>query len=202
VEEWAHKLGKERSTYGDIPNSGPWKHGYTGQFGGTYIFFPAGRSPERYYFTTVPGDTKWRMSKTIRVKGKVRKDWLIYIKKGPDDSRIKKPGPLWKWARQGTIVGKIPRSALTDLQNQTPLALYHSNVHISYYCFVLPDGKETEHEIWEPEIVTKLENGGYRSDFGLLPKTREPYPITIEEKDYLVQTRSARRAPPGAARSH
>lgn len=170
-EAWAQKLGKERAAYGDIPNSGLWKHGYTGQFGGTYILFRAGSSTERYYYTSSPGAKRWRISRTTLVKGKIRKSWMIFVEEGKD-SRIKNPGTLWKWAGGGKVVGSVPKIAIKDLESQVPLALYHSNVHASYCSFVDPKGNESKTEYWDD------------SGKAILPKTDKPYPITVEEREY------------------
>lgn len=177
---WAQKLGKERSVFGDIPKSGLWKHGYTGQFGGTYILFRAGTSTERYYYTKSPGADRWRISRVTKQSGKIIKNWMIFIEKGTDE-RIKKPGPLWLWAGAGRIIGSIPKKALIDLQSQVPLALYHSNVHSSYGSFIFADGKESEPISWE----AGFERADNTYSFELLPKTKKPYPITSQERQYL-----------------
>jgi hypothetical protein len=183
-EVWAQKLGKERSTFGDIPNSGLWKHGYTGQFGGTYILFRAGSSTERYYYTVSPGAGRNRISRVTRLGEKIRKDWMIFIEKGAE-SRITKPGPLWIWTGRQKIVGSIPKQALADLQSQVPLAMYHSNVHYSYCSFISPDGKESEYRDWEAGFADG--NNGY--SFAMLPKTKAPYPVTVEERRYSYRKR-------------
>lgn len=188
---WALKLGRERSQYGDIPNSGLWKHGYTGQFGGTDILFRAGSSTQRYYVTSSPGADRWRISRTTMIKGAIRKDWLIFVEKGREP-RIKKPGPLWKYGG-GRIVGAIPKMALADLQNPVPLALYHSNVHRSYCSFIGPSGRASEDMDWEPEIVTSSGGSGYSLDFSKLPRTDKPYPITPQERAYANRKRPPSR---------
>ncbi|MBC8066422.1 MAG: hypothetical protein H7Y17_16440 [Chlorobia bacterium] len=181
-EAWAQRLGKARSVFGDIKNSGLWKHGYTGQFGGTYILFRAGSSTERYYYTTSPGANRWRISRVTKLNGKIRKDWMIFIEKGTE-ARIGKPGPLWLWAGKGKVVGSLPKKALADLRSQVPLACYHSNVHSSYCLFIFPDGKVSEYMPWEDGVA--LESNG--ASFDMLPKTREPYPITSEEREYAYR---------------
>ncbi len=173
-EAWAIKLGKGRAAYGDIPNSGLWKHGYTGQFGGTYILFRAGSSTERYYYTSSPGARRWRISRTTLVQGKIRKDWMIFVEDGKEP-RIKNPGSLWIWSGGGKIVGVIPKRAMKDLENQVPLALYHSNIHASYCSFVDSKGKESNTASWDLDNYDKL------------PKTDRPYPITAEEREYVFR---------------
>ena len=182
-EAWAEKLGKERDAYGDIPNSGPWKHGYTGSFGGTYILFRAGSSTERYYLTTSPGAKRWRISRTTLVQGKIRKDWMIFIEDGKEP-RITKPGPLWKWSEGGRVVGALPKMAKRDCESQIPLALYHSNVQASYCSFIESDGKESENTPWN------------LGEYDSLPKTDFPYPITPEEREYVYRKRDASPAKP------
>lgn len=184
----ADKLGRERSQFGDIPNSGLWKHSYVGQFGGTDILFPAGSSNERYYVTSSPGAKRWRISKQTKLNGKIRKDWMIFVETGTE-TRIKSPGPLWLHGGGGKIVGQIPKTALTDLQNKTPLALYHANVHASYCIFISSDGKKSDMTWWDAGIVTKLPGGGIEEDFSNLPKTPGPYPITPEELEYVYRKR-------------
>lgn len=187
-DAWVQVLGKERSQFGDIPNSGLWKHSYTGQFGGTYILFRAGSSAERFYVTRSPGADRWRISKVSKIKGKIRKDWMIFVG-GGNESRIKKPGPLWRYGGGGKIVGPLPKAALADLQSQVPLALYHSNVHSSFCQFIFSDGKESELMPWNAGTVTTHPGGGYSEDFSELPKTRNPYPITPEEREYVNRKR-------------
>lgn len=177
-EVWAQKLGRERSEFGDIPNSGLWKHSYVGQFGGTYILFRAGSSAERYYYTSIPGSGS-RISRESKVGGKIRKDWMIFLRTGTD-ARIKKPGTLWLWAGGGKIAGPIPKKALLDLQNPAPLAMYHANIHYSYCAFINPSGKPSEFNDWE--AGTYGADGSY--SFDLLPKSPWPYPITPEERRY------------------
>ena len=181
-QAWALKLGKARSEFGDIPNSGLWKHGYVGQFGGTYILFRAGSSTERYYYTTSPGAKRWRISRVTKKNGKIHKDWMIFIEKGAEP-RIKKPGALWLFAGGGKVVGTIPRRALGDLQSSVPLALYHANIHASYSSFVFANGKESEMKSWEAGFQDKDNN----YSFDLLPKTRVPYFITPEEREYAYR---------------
>ncbi|HJP82827.1 MAG TPA: hypothetical protein VJ835_04910 [Fimbriimonadaceae bacterium] len=176
-DAWALKLGKERTQFGDIPNSGLWKHGDVGQFGGTYILFRAGSSTERYYYTTAAGSGSSRISRETKVGGKIRKDWMIFLSEGKEP-RIKKPGPLWLYAGGGKISGSIPKRALADLQNPVPLAIYHANVHYSYCAFTLPDGKLSPFLEWEAGTITA--DGGY--SYGMLPKASKPYPITPEER--------------------
>jgi hypothetical protein len=181
---WIGKLGRERSQFGDIPNSGLWKHGYTGQFGGTNILFRAGSSTERYYVTASPGAPRWRISRETMVNGRIRKDWMIFIEDGKE-TRIKHPGPLWRHGGGGKIVGKVPKMALIDLENQEPLALYHSNVHSSFCQFIFSNGKESDPKPWSPSVERQYPGGGTTEDFSMLPKTPKPYPITPEEREYI-----------------
>lgn len=180
------KLGRERSQFGDIPNSGLWKHGYTGQFGGTNILFRAGSATERYYVTASPGAPRWRISRETMVSGRIRKDWMIFIEAGKE-TMIKHPGPLWRHGGGGKIVGNIPKMALADLQNQEPLALYHSNVHASYCQFLFSDGKKSDPIGWSAGVERPVPGGGTTEDFRMLPKTPGPYPISPEEREYISQ---------------
>src|SRR5687768_12323398 len=77
-------LGRERASFGDKRNAGRSKYVDTAQFGGTYIYFPAGRSDVRFYLVRTndsrPGAVGARLNRQSKRGNPISLDWMIELR--------------------------------------------------------------------------------------------------------------------------
>lgn len=189
-EDQFTRLGRERSQFGDKPNSGKWKHVATSHFGGTWILFPVGRSDRRYYFTESGGGSgPARLCSESKRGKRITLDWMIHFTPSPNPPPFPKPGSLGKYVCEFfhyyQLQGRIPAAARAALEATEALAGYRltGGPGAPYFWFVYPDGKETK-----AETNWSLADG----DYYILPKTREPYPITKEERQAILAMKAPR----------
>ncbi len=179
-------LGRARADFGEIPNSGKWKFVYSGQFGGTEIFFPSGRADVRYYLVWLNGDGL-RICKQSKRNGKIRKEWLLEVKfsnsqtKSPEFNSI-----LGDCVRSFGLPKNSTPEVRKDLSSQCSYAVYlpqsgHSGSKYSFEKF-----RENPHQ-------RNNDGGGSSraewripdSELRLIPRTKSPYPITPEELEEI-----------------
>ena len=170
-------LGRARADFGEIPNGGKWKFVSTGQFGGTEIYFPSGRSDVRYYLVGLNG-AGLRLCKQSKHDGKIRKNWLIEVKESNSSAKSSKiQGTLGDLLSEYDIPQSMPPEARKDLALKCSYAVYHpqgGHGGPTYRFLKFREGSERG-AVWPiPD-----------SEMRLVPRTKSPYPITPEELDEI-----------------
>jgi hypothetical protein len=197
LEREFERLGRQRADFGDVSNSGKWKYVDTHQFGGTYIFFPVGRADIRYYLVLIPGvpgpgSVEARFNRQSKEGDSISLEWMFELTgRRSDQQRRVATGTLGTLLEEWDLPANAPEAALRALDERGGLAAYRvSGGHgAPFYWFITADGTERKvHHDWSLlptaegplAVPTRLFRGVQEGDRP--PRTKEPYPISAEEK--------------------
>jgi hypothetical protein len=176
------RLGRARADFGDKHNAGKWKFVPRGQFGGTEILFPIGRSDVRYYSTDLCG-AGYRLCCETKHGKTIKLEWMIQLVDTKNPTVLRHGGPLWRYGCTGwRLPDPMPTAVRKALESQDPLAAYHfAGVNDSASCcFIFPDGTPSKLEVFDA------------AESDPLPRTRAPYNVTKEERKAIRALRAGK----------